>query len=224
MSYAELFESILEPEIEDADEETFWLYSQPHPSSDLGFVDPRAASVEVRVGGTDFTVHQSPGVLSSDRAGGTTGAVLWKISPVFADWLAAPTNFLFSRSLLGADSAVLELGCGVSPLNALALAPRVASHTLTDQAYVRRLIRRNIDDGVASLARKSSKHRPAGRISFETLDWETDATPPAPGGFDAVLAVDCVYNAALVPPLVQTCADACRRRGAKRVHSGAAAA
>lgn len=27
-----------------------------------------------------------------------------------------------------------------------------------------------------------------------------------------MLAVDCVYNYALIPPLVQTCADACRLR------------
>lgn len=101
MSFAELFESTLEPEIQDADEgnyihlirtyqqvkkrkkkmlnqmkhvETFWLYSQPIPSSNLGFIDPNASSVDVQVGGIEYTIHQSPGVLSSDRAGGTTGA------------------------------------------------------------------------------------------------------------------------------------------------------
>ncbi|PMB70960.1 Diaminohydroxyphosphoribosylamino-pyrimidine deaminase [Beauveria bassiana] len=168
MTCAELLESLLEPEIEDADEETFLLYSQPLPSSDLGFVDPRARTVEARVGGVDYTIHQSPGVLSSDRAGGTTGAVLWKISPVFADWLASPTNFLFSTSLLDRASTILELGCGISPLNALALAPR-------------------------------------------TLDWETDQLPPR-RSYDAVLACDCVYNDALIAPLVQTCVEACRRR------------
>ncbi len=30
--------------------------------------------------------------------------------------------------------------------------------------------------------------------------------------FDAVIACDCVYNEALVEPLVQTCADVCRLR------------
>jgi hypothetical protein len=81
----------LEPEVEDPEEgethavyskasvtefgiETFLLYSQPIPSLDLGFIDPRAASVDVSVAGHDFTIHQSPAVLSSSRAGGTTGA------------------------------------------------------------------------------------------------------------------------------------------------------
>ncbi|KAJ3472693.1 hypothetical protein NLG97_g10785 [Lecanicillium saksenae] len=74
MAYPEQFESILEPEIEDADEETFWLYSQPIPSSNLGFIDPKADAVDAHLAGSDYTIHQSPGVLSSSRAGGTTGA------------------------------------------------------------------------------------------------------------------------------------------------------
>ncbi|KAJ3503883.1 hypothetical protein NM208_g16423 [Fusarium decemcellulare] len=73
----------LEPEVEDPEEgklkvpdfqQTFVLYAQPIPSLDLGFIDPRAASVDVSVAGRDFTIHQSPAVLSSSRAGGTTGA------------------------------------------------------------------------------------------------------------------------------------------------------
>lgn len=50
------------------------LYSQPIPSMNLGFVDSRAASVDVSVADRDYTIHQSPTVLSSSRAGGTTGA------------------------------------------------------------------------------------------------------------------------------------------------------
>lgn len=157
--------------------------------------------------------------------------MLWKISPVFADWLASPTNFLFAASssslppLLDGASAVLELGCGVSPLNAFALAPRVAAHTLTDQAYVQRFLQRTLDDNAPRLAPPSSSSRrhkkplpgsklasSSGTITFETLDWETDEPPHRGRTFDAVLACDCVYNYALIPPLVQTCADACRRR------------
>lgn len=54
--------------------ETFLLYSQGMPSQNLGFVDPSAASVDVAVAQRDYTIHQSPAVLSSNRAGGTTGA------------------------------------------------------------------------------------------------------------------------------------------------------
>ncbi|KAJ6786247.1 hypothetical protein PWT90_07399 [Aphanocladium album] len=227
MTYPELFESILEPEIEDAEEETFWLYSQPIPSSNLGFIDPKADTVDAHLAGADYTIHQSPGVLSSSRAGGTTGAVLWKISPVFAGWLSSPDNFLFP-SFLDQTSAVLELGCGISPLNAFALSPRVASHTLTDQAYVQRFVQRNLDENAHLLSRssaassssrrrskpKSGRPAPDVNISFATLDWETDSPVPPPQrrSFDAVLACDCVYNYALIPPLVQTCAEACRLR------------
>ena len=32
--------------------------------------------------------------------------------------------------------------------------------------------------------------------------------------FDAIIACDCIYNDALIPPLVQTCTDACQLRKA----------
>lgn len=54
--------------------ESFLLFSRDIPSQDLGFVDAKAASLELTVAGHDLTIHQSPTVLSSNRAGGTTGA------------------------------------------------------------------------------------------------------------------------------------------------------
>ena len=54
--------------------ETFELFSQDLPSQNLGFIDPKAATVELTIAGRDLTVHQSPSILSSNRAGGTTGA------------------------------------------------------------------------------------------------------------------------------------------------------
>ncbi|KAH6895317.1 hypothetical protein B0T10DRAFT_212740 [Thelonectria olida] len=225
----------LEPEIEDPEEETFLLYSQPFPSLNLGFIDPRAAVLDVAVNGHDFTIHQSPSVLSSNRAGGTTGAVVWKITPTFASWLSSPTNPLFTAGVLTSSSSVLELGCGISPLTALGLAPRVARYVLTDQPYVQRLLQRNLDENLpqacsspltarpprgkrrgGAAAKSSATTTPA--VRFVTLDWETDEVTPALTGtpsvhsFDAVVACDCVYNYALVTPFVQTCVDACRLR------------
>lgn len=52
------------------------------PSQDLGFVDPRAAVLEVPVRGRDYTIHQSPSVLASSRAGGTTGAGACLVLPL----------------------------------------------------------------------------------------------------------------------------------------------
>jgi predicted nicotinamide N-methyase len=125
---------------------------------------------------------------------------------------------------------VLELGCGISPLNALALASlrhRPVSHyVLTDQPYVHRLVDRNLAENWSPSV---SRSRPGGNgrnhhvddgpspIRFEALDWETDDITPCLTGvaarsFDLVLACDCIYNEALVDPLVQTCVDACRLR------------
>lgn len=49
----------------------------------------------------------------------------------------------------------------------------------------------------------------------KSLDWETDEVTPSlsnSGSFDAVIACDCIYNDALIQPLVQTCIDACKLR------------
>ena len=54
--------------------ECFELFSRDIPSANLGFVDSRATTIDVTIHGNDFTIHQSPTLLSSTRAGGTTGA------------------------------------------------------------------------------------------------------------------------------------------------------
>lgn len=54
--------------------ESFLLFSQDLPSQDLGFVDAKATTLELTVADEDMTIHQSPTLLSSNRAGGTTGA------------------------------------------------------------------------------------------------------------------------------------------------------
>ncbi|KAF7558992.1 hypothetical protein G7046_g5183 [Stylonectria norvegica] len=61
-------------DMEEFKEETFLLYAQPIPSQNLGFIDPRASTLAITVASRDFTIHQSPSVLSSRRTGGTTGA------------------------------------------------------------------------------------------------------------------------------------------------------
>ncbi|KAF5027457.1 hypothetical protein F66182_418 [Fusarium sp. NRRL 66182] len=203
--------------------ETFLLYARPIPSLNLGFIDPSASSVDVSVAGRDYTIHQSPTVLSSTRSGGTTGAVLWRIAPSFASWLSSPCNPILSTSI-SSNASILELGCGISPLSALALGPRVARYVLTDQPYVQRLVQRNLDENLPAAfssgrgKKKKKKREAQPNIHFTTLDWETDEVTTSLTGsdearsFDAVVACDCVYNYALVEPFVQTCVDACRLR------------
>ncbi|KAL8381267.1 hypothetical protein RB595_005510 [Gaeumannomyces hyphopodioides] len=245
------FTQQLGSEIEDPDEETFLLFAQDIPSQNLGFVDSAASSLELTVAGKDLTIHQSPGILSSTRSGGTTGAVVWKVTPLFAEWAASPGNILARSGALSRSSAVLELGCGISAIVGLVLAPAVSSYTLTDQAYVSRLVEQNIQENRATLTsgggsgggggRPSARSRRAGSgsgvqarqtgpsLRFATLDWETDevtaslAGSAQAGSFDLVIACDCIYNESLIEPLVQTCVDACALGRAPAGDGGGAA-
>ncbi|KAL2856552.1 hypothetical protein BJY01DRAFT_202982 [Aspergillus pseudoustus] len=195
------FLSSIGQEVEDADEESFLLFSQDIPSSNLGFVDSKATTVDITIHGQDYTIHQSPTLLSSSRAGGTTGAVLWKITPLFAEWLSnTSANPLWTSSHLTRNSAVVELGCGISGLTALTLAPLIGHYLATDQEYVARLMRQNLESNPPQQSQKSSSaikgkgrkqqqqqqqkgkakdssSRPATlhpNITFTSLDWELD--------------------------------------------------
>ena len=57
--------------------EAFLLFSQEITTTNLGFVDSRAPSLDVTIRGNEYTVYQSPTLLSSSRAGGTTGAGMY---------------------------------------------------------------------------------------------------------------------------------------------------
>jgi hypothetical protein len=77
-----------------------------------------------------------------------------------------------------------------------------------------------------SQAPARAKKRSCGDITFTPLDWERDApetlkdvaTATAVGaedpGFDMLISCDCIYNDALMPAFVRTCADICRLRPA----------
>ncbi|KAF4627449.1 hypothetical protein G7Y89_g10704 [Cudoniella acicularis] len=226
---------VLGAEIESPEEESFLLFSQSIPSQNLGFVDSKATLLELTIGDRDFAIHQSPTILSSNRGGGTTGAVVWKITPLFASWVATPTNFLFKSEVLNSNSVVLELGCGISGLIGMSLSALVKSYVLTDQDYVMRILNQNITEnrqdnsGSAGKSRKSTTKPKRGHSSAiitrkvdnviaRSLDWETDevtielAQGSEKESFDAVIACDCIYNDALIQPLVQTCIDACKLR------------
>jgi predicted nicotinamide N-methyase len=163
-------------------------------------------------------------------------AVVWKITPLFASWLASPGNVLFKYDVLKSSSTVLELGCGISGITALSVAPRIGSYVLTDQDYVMKLLHENLRENQVAAAvsssstkgRKSTSRPKKGsapvqesNIITRPLDWELDEVTtsltgsPSCKSFDAVVACDCIYNDALIEPLVQTCVDACRLRSAE---------
>lgn len=189
-------------------------------------IDPKAASIDLSVQGRDFTLTQSPGLLQSNREGGTTGAAVWATSVRFAQWLAAPDNILFKHGILNASSSVLELGSGISGLVGCVLAPEVQRVLLTDQQYTLKLLKENVAANVnlhggkaKKQPRKNGSKEPSNaNVAVEGLDWETDAIAPflnanaLTAGVDVVLACDCIYNYALIEPFTQACADICRVR------------
>ncbi|KAI1113495.1 hypothetical protein F5Y14DRAFT_452031 [Nemania sp. NC0429] len=208
-------------------DETFLLFSQEIPSQNLGFVDSQATTVNLTIANKDYTIHQSPTILN--RPGSTTGAVVWKITPLVASWLSSPDNLVWKTGALSSSSNILELGCGISGLVGLAVSPLVSRYTLTDQTYVARLVEKNLQENLVPTQKPSSQKRkgkPSStanpvNLRFEPLDWELDEVTtsltgsPYVSSFDAVIACDCIYNDTLIEPLVQTCADACnlRQRG-----------
>lgn len=145
---------------------------------------------------------------------------------------STPSNLLFKHNVLDSNSAVLELGCGISGIIGITLGPHVASYVLTDQDYVMKLLSQNLVENcqntssLASKGRKSSAKPKRGTVSVNAaqkasnvvakpLDWETDEATSSlseSGSFEAVIACDCIYNDALIQPLVQTCIDACKLR------------
>ncbi|PGH16745.1 hypothetical protein AJ79_01618 [Helicocarpus griseus UAMH5409] len=158
------FLQALGPEIEDAEEdgflgelEAFSLFSQEFPSQNLGFIDSHANSIDLTIHGRDFEIRQSPTILSSARSGGTTGAVLWKITPLIAEWLSSKQNTLWTSSILSQDSTIVELGCGISGLIALSLAPSVGHYIATDQDYVQKLLKENLDANCETPTRPKSR-------------------------------------------------------------------
>jgi len=159
--------------------------------------------------------------------------VLWKITPHLANWLASlATDNPLRTALIGPNTFILELGCGISGLTALALGPKVARYVLTDQPYVSRLVAQNLAENLAADANTSAsgkKHKrkssssaapdeATSKIVFTPLDWELDSPTASLTGsssvrsFGVVLACDCIYNDALIKPFVQTCVEACTLR------------
>lgn len=187
-------------------------------------ISPNEPTLDLTIGNHDFIIKQSPAVLNSTRGGGTTGAVVWKVTPRFATWLSSPSNILFSTGLLSQVSTVLELGSGIAGIVPVLLASKVARYIASDQTYALKLLRENVDSNspiqVGSRAQQKTPRRvkvePARNINVVPLDWETDdvdsllKTNGVNDGVDLLVACDCIYNYALIKPFVQTCVDVCR--------------
>lgn len=160
--------------------------------------------------------------------------VLWKITPLFANWIADKANVFFETETLNSSSTILELGCGVSGIVALAMSKQVRRFIATDQEYVFKMLKSNLkenairpksDTNFTPRHAKSKQHSTMNatspsNIEILTLDWETNSisslpkllgstSPVGSQEIDAVVACDCIYNEALIGPFLQTCVDIC---------------
>ena len=219
MSLEDLLSSLGE-DIGDPEEESFLLFSQKTPSQGLGFVDAKATSLEITVNNRDLIIQQSPTLLSSNREDGTTGAVVWKITPHFARWIASDDNILFRSSIFDQTSTVLELGSGTSGIVAIALAHRIGRYIATDQEYVFKLLKANIEENNPKQKESGSrivKHHGKPRvhngsvfarsnIDVLALNWESSLissllmdtnSADVSKVISAVVSCDCVYNESL---------------------------
>lgn len=187
-------------------------------------VDAEAEVLEISICGRDFTIKQSPGILQSNRAGGTTAAAVWRTSVHFSEWLGSTTNRLFQDGILHANSPVIELGSGISGLVPSMLASRVGRVLATDQPYALKLLQDNVHSNPVKSSARNTSHRKresqraANNIDILPLDWEEDdiqdflRSNSLEDGVDAVIVCDCVFNYALIQPLVQTCNEICNAR------------
>ena len=221
----------LGPEIADPEEETFLLFTQALPfAQSLGFVDDKATHLDLTIAGRHLTITQSPALLSSNREQGTTGAVLWKITPLFAEWIACRRNPFFQAGVLNANSVVLELGCGISGIVPLVLASHVGRYLATDQGYLFKILRTNLQENRPTMQKKRHRNSPHAlkamddNIDVVALDWETSSVPSLPSilphdasGIDVVIACDCIYNESLIQPFIDTCAEICRLRRSSEI-------
>ncbi len=122
--------------------------------------------------------------------------MLWKITPLFAEWIVSPGNILFQNGVLGPSSNVLELGCGISGVVGLTLAPKINNYVTTDQDYVMKLLGRNIAENSRSSHETHSGRKGKGKkqsglanahqatstdnIQLIPLDWELDSPATLP--------------------------------------------
>jgi hypothetical protein len=182
-------------------------------------LDPTATHLEVEVGGLPYAIQQSSGLLKSARDAGTTGAMLWKVTPLIANWLASTTSILWSVGLLSPSSNIVELGCGIAGLIGQAVSPFVASYVLTDQDYVMKLLKSNLLANQKAMETKQRlKHLipPESTLHVLPLDWENDSVEnllcvvPSMESIDMLILCDCIYNTYLIKPLLQTCLEICQ--------------
>ena len=184
-------------------------------------VDEKKATLHVEVAGIEYELRQSRGLLTSSNSEGTTGAALWKISPLLAEWLQDTGNTIWKSGLLHQNSVLVELGCGITGLIGLVMAKRVAKYVLTDQRSVLKALQENVDANAHLLTTSGRRkpprtHETINALMVAELNWETNEVSVlddvlAGDKIGMIVISDCVFNDFLLQPLVDVCQRLCQK-------------
>jgi hypothetical protein len=122
----------------------------------------------------------------------------------------------------------------VSGLIGLVLSPRIRQYILTDQEYVLKILRSNISENIQaglsiksrkSTGKSSKKEARTENVTVKSLDWESDSLSRLYADLGLVeneehisllISCDCIYNEALIRPLVDTQVSICRMTPASK--------
>ncbi|KAK9480136.1 hypothetical protein V1514DRAFT_326505 [Lipomyces japonicus] len=135
----------------------------------------------------ELMIHQSPELLNSSTELSTTGAVVWQVSPLLAEWVLQPgtifhdlffkpvpslkiTTSTTSRRDNITMPAIIELGAGISgvltclfSLGLIVKPPDVRGgiYVATDQAHILPVLKKNVTENMVvmqDMARKHGRH------------------------------------------------------------------
>jgi predicted nicotinamide N-methyase len=138
--------------------------------------------------------------------------------------LVSLPKWLKDARVLHTDSTVVELGCGITGLLGMLLAENVSTYFLTDQTYVMKALRENVERNSLRTSQNKKSATPGPfNLRLVPLEWETDSAQgliagfPTAAGIDLVIVCDCVYNDYLIQPLIQTLVELCTLGSANMV-------
>lgn len=175
------------------------------------------ATVPPVVGASDAAGRAVRVALETSEDDELEGSIVWDTSIVLARLLLDEEKY--PRRFFARPRRFLELGSGCGLLG-IAAALRGASVTLTDIASVLPRLRRNVDANrdllpsevelVADVTPAAAHADEAERLAVAELDWTrlddalsgSAVRPP----YDVILVADCVYQEALVEPLIDVLA------------------
>lgn len=186
-----------------------------------------STATDIPMSTLEIRVVQSMSLLNSRTESSTTGAMLWRVSVVFAEWFYQHFYYPSKSKLLEDRFDVIELGCGAAALLPIALgsSPRIRTYIATDQPHIARLAQHNVQRHYTDTLGVSAPDN----IHVVDYDWEeaeqdcinianllnkskddNDDDAEESDNELLVLACDTIYNEYLIPHFLDALIRACQ--------------